>query len=122
MLWAILFAIVGLVGFFTLKILFWIGGGVSFLFLVFYLYSNTKTKDLEKYEELKIQQPDSDQQSLIKQKKFVDFVGRFVTYGLVTGIMFFFFKWDAFCWIGIVFGLFYIPEVIHFIKTGELRK
>lgn len=125
--------IVGIIGFFINNTAFYIGGLVSFILSVLYITINTYVKDIKKIEEIKttksfqrtrnsqVYYADTDEQisNLIKQFMIGSIVGRILSYGLSIGIILYFFRLSGFVWIGIAFGLFYIPEVIKSLTRRQ---
>ena len=123
-------SLIGLVGFFFYKILFYIGGGISFIFLIIFMIDNIIKKDrievkairakkrYQASEGSKIYYANNDKEvkNLITQYRIGVIGGRSVAYVLFCIVLFVVFRGAGFAWLGIFFGFFYIPQIIGSIR------
>ena len=100
-----------------IQILFVGGGGLNFLILIVYLITKTRAKDQLELELLKANSQNGEE--IIKQKRIVNYISRFITYSLIFFAIYYLLGWKSFLWVGIVFGLFYIPEAIVFVSKRK---
>jgi len=116
---------VGLTGFFLENlIMFYAGGIISFLGFIRYITLSVRQKDRISISQIRLSgayqrnkwspvytaNNEVELQNLIKQFKFSNFTSRAIVYLLACGLLYWFFLWNAFMWIGIVFGFGYLLE------------
>lgn len=114
-------SIIGIMGFFTNRIVFLIGGVIAFL--GFSLYGLIFVKDrykLKMIEDAKKAKTEKEKNAIIKQYKLVQFFSSLIVI-IIFLIVFFFFKINGISWIGIVFGLLYIPGIIKIVSKKILK-
>ena len=129
---AIISSIIGIIGFFTGNpTMFYLGGVFSFLDLIRYLILKTIEEDKFKIEQIKknrfyqrkkngpiyYAETEEELKGLLKQFIIVNILGLIIIYILGFGLLYYFFSWKGFVWIGIGAGLGYnfsvIPKLLH---------
>ena len=113
-------SLVGLITFFVFKPLFMICGLVGLFGSVLYGIGFTKNKDQIKIAQLiETSESEEDASAKLRQFKLVNAISRLITYGVVMGVIYYFFKLKGFAWLGIVFGLGYIPEMFKIFSNHQ---
>jgi len=87
---------------------------------VLYGIGFTKNKDQIKIAQLiETSESEEDASAKLRQFKLVNAISRLITYGVVMGVIYYFFKLKGFAWLGIVFGLGYIPEMFKIFSNHQ---
>ena len=108
-------SIVGFIGLFTTDVLFYLGGILSFCGLILYGEAFIRNKDKAKRIEIADKSTSKENKALLtKQNRRIQVLSRIITVSIFF-IIFIIFKQKGICWIGIVFGLLFIPELIKLI-------
>jgi hypothetical protein len=114
-------SILGIIGLFTTDTLFYLGGILSFCGLVLYGEAFIRNKNKAKRIEIAEKSKNKEEKEFItKATKNIQIISRIVTLTFFI-IIFIFFKLKGICWIGIVFGLLFIPEIINLIIKRAVR-
>lgn len=108
-------SILGSIGLFTTDTLFYFGGILSFCGLVLYGEAFIRNMDKVKRIELAEKSKNKEEKEYIsKQNRNIQMISRILT-SIFFAIIFILFKLKGICWIGIIFGLLFFPEIIKLL-------
>lgn len=108
-------SILGFIGLFTTDTLFYFGGILSFCGLVLYGEAFIRNKDKVKRIEIAEKSKNKEEEEFIrKQSRNILMISRILTFTFFI-LIFIIFKLKGISWIGIIFGLLFIPEIIKLI-------
>jgi hypothetical protein len=114
-------SILGFIGLFTTDTLFYLGGILSFCGLVLYGEAFIRNKDKAKRIEIAEKSTSKDNKKVLtKQNRSIQIISRIITI-MIFAIIFIIFKLKGICWIGVVFGLLFIPEIIKLIIKRAVK-
>jgi hypothetical protein len=114
----IICSIIALIGFLIgNQQMFYVGGAISFFDLIRYMTITKIKEDKAKIQQIKERSTEKELKGSIRQFIITGIFGSLITFGLAFGLLFYFFSWEAFIWIGIVVGFGYnftvIPKYFH---------
>lgn len=101
------------------EMLFFACGLISFGGCIRYaaLFIIRKDKiEIENLRQLYENRSEKERAGLVKKLIFVNLIGRVITYSVAFGLLYWFFGWYGFLWLGILFGLAYLFEIKKIIR------
>lgn len=123
---------IGIIGYLISNdIMFYIGGSISFIDLLRYTTLNTMLETKQKIGLIKknkyfqsnqnspvyYARNVNDLKSLINKYVFGNVLVRVISFIIILGLLFYFFSWEAFIWIGILGGFGYLITIIKIIDN-----